>query len=139
MSRRREANRAEAIVRGGGAIIMLVVLLGMVNGAPAFLRGKNPSEAIATLLSTLMLFAGLLGAITIIGLVVWFKVMKGPRNPVTNTGNSQYFYGPSPSPALRCADCGTSITAGIANYCQKRTSIFDGKSICMPCQARYRP
>ncbi len=139
MSRRREANRAEAIIRRSGAIIMLLLLWVMAIAAPGFLRGKSVADAVAALFTALTFFVGLLGVITILGLVVWFKVLKGPRERTTITSSSQR---PSPaSPAasvLTCADCGAPITSGIANYCHNRPSTFGGKSLCMPCQVRYR-
>ncbi len=94
MSRRREANRAEAIVRGIGAIIMLILLWGMVNGAPGFLRGKNPTDAIAGLMSALVLFVGLFIAISVIGLVVWLIILKRPQKPASNAVSNP----PSPRP-----------------------------------------
>ena len=73
MSRRREANRAEAIVRGIGAIIMLLILAAMVYAIPQILKGKSTDEMIRTMLHILMGLAVLAGAVTVIGLIVWFK------------------------------------------------------------------
>jgi hypothetical protein len=76
MSRRKEANRAESIVKGVGAIIMVLVLAVMVDALPQILKGKSTDEVIRTMLHLLMGFALLGGAIVVIGLVVWFKVLK---------------------------------------------------------------
>jgi hypothetical protein len=142
MSRRREANRSEAIVRGIGAIIMVILLWGMVNGTPGML--KNPADAIGIVLSALMLLVILGGATTVLGLIVWVIVLKRPRNQTTRISSSQSYSRPSarlsaaPS-VLTCADCGAPITSGIADYCYKRSRTFGGKSLCMSCQTRYRP
>lgn len=136
MSRRKEANRAEAIVRAIGAIIMLLFLWAMVQGVG---HGNNPGDAIAGLLSTLTFFVLLFGAITVIGLLVWFIVLKGPRRQ-TSTSSSQT--APTPTRTQQsspiCEDCGTSITLGIANYCQSRSHTFQSKLLCMSCQIGYR-
>ena len=139
MSRRKEANRAEAIVKAIGAIIMLLLLFSMVHGTPGWLPGKNPGDPIAGLLTTLKFFVGLFVVITVVGLLVWIIVLKGPRKRASNPGANQFSSRPGPnSSALSCADCGTGITSGIANYCQNRRQIFNGKSLRMPCQTHYR-
>ena len=76
MSRRKEANRAEAIVRGIGAIVLLLILLTMVYALPNILKGKSTDEMLRTMLHVLMGFALLAGAVVAIGLIVWFKVLK---------------------------------------------------------------
>jgi hypothetical protein len=76
MSRRRQANRAEAIVRGVGAIGMLVLLLVMVQVLPQILKGKNPGEMINTMMQMVLGFAFVGGLVGVIGLVVWLKVIK---------------------------------------------------------------
>ena len=79
MSRRREANRAEAIVKGVGAIILLFLLLGVTQGMPQILSGKNPSEMIGTMLHIIMLFALLSGVVVVLGLIVWTVVRSGKK------------------------------------------------------------
>jgi hypothetical protein len=136
MSRRKEANRAEAIVRAIGAIIMLLFLWGMVAGVG---HGKNQGDPIAGLLSTLTFFVLLFGAITVVGLIVWFIVLKRPRR---HTSTLSTRTAPTPTRAqqssVTCADCGTSITPRIVNYCQGHAHMFHSKLLCMPCQNGYR-
>jgi hypothetical protein len=79
MSRRREANRAEAIVKGVGAIILLFLLLGVTQGMPQILSEKNPSEMIGTMLHIIMLFALLSGVVVVLGLIVWAVVRSGKK------------------------------------------------------------
>jgi hypothetical protein len=78
MSRRR-ANRAEAIVKGVGAIILLFLLLGVTQGMPKILNGKNPNEMIGTMFQIIVGFAFLTGLVAVIGLIVWVKVRNGRR------------------------------------------------------------
>jgi hypothetical protein len=78
MSRRR-ANRAEAIVKGLGAIILLFLLLGVTQGMPQILSGKNPSEMIGIMFQIIVGFAFLTGLVAVIGLIVWVKVRNGRR------------------------------------------------------------
>lgn len=80
MSRRKQANRAEAIVRGVGAMVMLLVLLAMVSGLPNVLKGKDTQEMLDTLIRMIAGFAALGIVIGAIGLLVWFWVLKGKRD-----------------------------------------------------------
>ena len=77
MSRRREANRAEAIVKGVGAIILLFLLLGLTQGMPQILSGKNPGEMIGTMLAILVGVVILVGLVAFVGLIVWVRVRNG--------------------------------------------------------------
>jgi protein-S-isoprenylcysteine O-methyltransferase Ste14 len=76
MGRRKDADRAEAIVRGVGAIVLLLLLLGVVQVFPQMLKGKSPNEMISTMMSTVMVFAVLVGFVVVLGLVVWVIVRK---------------------------------------------------------------
>jgi uncharacterized membrane protein YsdA (DUF1294 family) len=76
MSRRKEANRAEAIVKGIGSIVLLLILGMMVFVLPTILKGKNTDQMLRTMLHTIMIFAVLAGAVGVISLIVWFKVLK---------------------------------------------------------------
>jgi small-conductance mechanosensitive channel len=76
MNRRKEANRAEAIVKGVGAIVLLLILLAMVYAVPHLMKGKNTDEMLHSMLDMLLGFALLAGAVVVIGLIVWFKVLK---------------------------------------------------------------
>ncbi len=77
MSRRREANRAEAIVKGIGAIILLLLLFIMVQVLPGILTGKEPQELMNTVIRIIGAFAFLVGLVGVIGLIVCVKVLKG--------------------------------------------------------------
>ncbi len=79
MSRRREANRAEAIVRGVGALFMLLVLVVMIYALPQILEGKSPKEMLETMMHTIVGFVVLGGVISVIGLIVWIKVIRGKK------------------------------------------------------------
>jgi hypothetical protein len=74
MSRRKEANRGEAIVRGIGGLVMVVVLAIMVYAVPQFLKGKDSQDAIKTALNALLGFTALGLTIGVVGLVVWWRV-----------------------------------------------------------------
>ncbi len=74
MGRRKDADRAEAIVRGVGAIVLLLLLLGVVQVFPQMLKGKSPNEMTSTMMSTVMAFAVLVGFVVMLGLVVWVMV-----------------------------------------------------------------
>ena len=74
MSRRREANRAEAIVRGVGAIMLLLLLLGVTQVLPQILKGKDTHEMMSTMMQIIVGFTILCGLVGVIGLVVWVKV-----------------------------------------------------------------
>ncbi len=50
MGNRKQANRAVAIVRAIGAILMLLVLLIIVQIAPRLVQGRDPGQAITALL-----------------------------------------------------------------------------------------
>jgi 1,4-dihydroxy-2-naphthoate octaprenyltransferase len=76
MGRRRQANRAEAIVRGVGAIVMLLLLLIMVQVLPQILKGRDPREMVNTMTQMVLGFAVVGGLVVVIGLVVWLKVIK---------------------------------------------------------------
>jgi len=76
MSRRKEANRAEAIVRGIGAIVLLLILAVMVYALPNILKGQSTDEMLRTMLHSLFGIALLSGAVVVIGLIVWFTVLK---------------------------------------------------------------
>jgi hypothetical protein len=77
MSRRKDANRAEAIVKGIGSIILLLLLVIMTQALPAILKGKNTHEMINTTLTLIAGFAFLTILVGVIALVVWFRVLKG--------------------------------------------------------------
>ena len=79
MSRRKEANRAEAIVRGIGALVLLVVLAIMLKVLPHLLKGKSSQEMMETMMHMIIGFAVLAGVVGILGLVVWLKVLKGKK------------------------------------------------------------
>ena len=79
MSRRKEANRAEAIVKAIGAIVLLLLRGVMVYVLPNILKGKSPNEMLTTMLHLLMGFTLLAIAIGVVGLVVWVKVLKGRK------------------------------------------------------------
>ena len=79
MSRRKEANRAEAIVKGIGGIILLLILGVMVYVLPNILKGKSPNEMLPTMLHVHLGFTLSAIAIGVIGLIVWVKVLKGTK------------------------------------------------------------
>ena len=81
MSRRKEANRAEAIFRGVGGIVLILILAIMVYAMPHILKGKNTDEMFRTMLHMLLGFALLVGAVVVLGLIVWVKVLKGKKKP----------------------------------------------------------
>ncbi len=74
MSRRKEANRAEAIVKGVGALIMVLVLAVMVYALPQILKGKDTGQMMDTMIHMIVGFAVLGLVIGVIGLIVWIKV-----------------------------------------------------------------
>jgi len=63
MKNRREADRAEAIVRGIGAIIMMVVLVVMVRAVPHVTKGKDTGEAMGAMLRMITWFTGFGGLV----------------------------------------------------------------------------
>jgi hypothetical protein len=77
MSRRREANHAEAIVKGIGAIILLLLLFITIQVLPGILKGKEPQEMLNTAMKIIFAFAFLSILVGVIGLIVWLKVLKG--------------------------------------------------------------
>ena len=74
MSRRRDANRAEALVRGVGARFLLLLLGLMTQVLPQVMKGKDPKEMIGTMLQIVAGFAILAGLVVVVGLIVWVKV-----------------------------------------------------------------
>jgi hypothetical protein len=76
LSRRKEANRAEAIVKGVGAIIMVLVLAGVVYALPQILKGKDTGAVMDTMMHMILGFAVFGLVIGVIGLIVWVKVLK---------------------------------------------------------------
>jgi drug/metabolite transporter (DMT)-like permease len=76
MSRRKEANRAEAIVRGVGALVMVLVLAVMIFALPQILKGKDTGQMMDTMIHMVVGFAVFGLVIGVIGLIVWFKVLK---------------------------------------------------------------
>jgi hypothetical protein len=76
VSRRKEANRAEAIVKAVGAIIMVLVLAGMVYALPQILKGKDTGAVMDTMIHIIIGFAVFGLVIGVIGLIVWIKVLK---------------------------------------------------------------
>lgn len=81
MSRRKEANRAEAIIRAVGGFIMVAVLAAMVFAMPHIVKGKNVHEMMQIMFRMLFGYVALLIIIGVIGLVVWFRILKGKRRP----------------------------------------------------------
>ena len=79
MSRRRKANRAEAIVTGVGAIILLLLLGSMTQVLPQILKGKDTHEMMSTMMQIIVGFTILCGLVVVIGLIVWVKVRKGKK------------------------------------------------------------
>jgi len=79
MSRRKEANRAEAIVRGVGAFIMVLLLALLLFALPHILKGKNTQEMMDTMMHIIIGFASLSIITGVIGVVVWLKVLKGKK------------------------------------------------------------
>lgn len=77
MSRRREANRAEANVKGVGAIILLLLLGTMTQVLPQIFKGKDTHEMMSTMMQIITGFAILCGLVVVIGLIVWVKVLNG--------------------------------------------------------------
>jgi H+/Cl- antiporter ClcA len=76
-SRRKEANRAEAIVRGVGGLIMVAVLAAMVFAMPHLVKCKNTHEMMEIMLRMLFWYAVLGIIIGAFGLVVWLRILKG--------------------------------------------------------------
>ena len=74
MSRRKEANRAEAIVRGVGALILLLLIMIMIFALPHILKGKSTQEMMDTMMHMIVGFAVLVVITEVIGLIVWVRV-----------------------------------------------------------------
>jgi uncharacterized membrane protein len=75
MSRKR-ANKAEAIVRGIGAVVMLILLYVATLLLPRILKGQSTDEMIRTMIRFIVAFVALGGVITTVGLIVCFKARK---------------------------------------------------------------
>jgi hypothetical protein len=86
MSRRREANRAEAIVKGVGAIILLLLLFITIQVLPGILKGKEPQEMMDTGMKLIFVFAFLAILVGVIALVVWVKIVKGKKRDNSDRG-----------------------------------------------------
>lgn len=76
MSRRRDANRAEAVVRGVGSIFLLLMLGAFTMGMPQLAKGKSPVEMLDTVLGILALLVVCAVAVTVVGLLVWRAVRR---------------------------------------------------------------
>jgi len=76
MSRRKEANRAEAIFLGVGALILVPVLALTLYALPQILKGKSTREMVDTMMQMIHGFEILGLLIGVIGLIVWFRVLK---------------------------------------------------------------
>ncbi len=76
MSRRKEANRAEVIVRGVGTLILVLVLAVMLFALPHILKGKSTQEMMDTMMHIILGFAVLVVVTGVIGLIVWVKVQE---------------------------------------------------------------
>jgi uncharacterized membrane protein len=75
MSKRR-ANKAEAIVLGTGAMLMLVLLFVGTLVLPRILNGQSTDNMLRTMIMFIRAFVVLGGIITMIKLIVWFRVKK---------------------------------------------------------------
>jgi hypothetical protein len=71
---RRKANKAEAIVRGIGAIFMLMLLFVVTRMLPQILKGQSTDEMMRTMIRFIAALAVFGGVVTTIGLIVWFRV-----------------------------------------------------------------
>jgi hypothetical protein len=133
MSRRRQANRAEAIVRGIGALLMLLVLWGVVSVMPQILEGKDPGQAMNIMIRTIMGFAVLLGVIVVDGLVVWTVVLKGLRKRPQHSLEPTNTATPDQA-AANCEVCGEHVGTRVVDYCRRHSSEFEGRILCYRCQ-----
>lgn len=79
MSRRKEANRAEAIFRGVGALVLVLLLALVLWTLPHILKGKNALEMMGAVVKIIVGFASLTIIVGIIGVMVWLKVLKGKK------------------------------------------------------------
>ena len=58
----------------------MVLILGVViYASPQILKGKSIDEVMSTMLHFVIGFAFFGGAVTVIGLIVWLKVLKGKK------------------------------------------------------------
>jgi hypothetical protein len=76
MGRRKDADRAEAIVKGVGTIFLLLLLLGITQVLPGMLKGQSSGEMINTMLHIVMVFVFLCMLVAGIGLIVWVVVKR---------------------------------------------------------------
>jgi uncharacterized membrane protein len=76
---RSRANKAEAIVRGIGAVVMLILLFVATLLLPRILKGQSTDEMMRTMIRFIAAFVALGAVITMIGLIVWCRVRKGGR------------------------------------------------------------
>jgi hypothetical protein len=75
MSRKR-ANKAEAIVRGIGAMFTVIVLFIATQGLPGMLKGRSTDEMMRTVIGFIAAFAALGIIVGTISLIVWITVKK---------------------------------------------------------------
>jgi len=122
MSRRKEANRAEAIVRAVGALILLVVLLVGSQMLPQMLKGKSAEEMIGTLPKIITGFVILAGLVSVIGLIVWHRVLKGkpkgtqPFEPQTHFGTAEQKSSGPAEADVACPRCGQPMVVRNGSY-----------------------
>lgn len=81
MGRRRDANRAEAIVRLAGAMALLIILFITIQVLPGILKGKRSDEMMPIMFKIIVGFIGLAAVISVLGLVVWWKVRNRKQPP----------------------------------------------------------
>ena len=74
MSRRRDADKVEAIVKGVGGILLILVLAGIVTKMPEILKGKNTQEALGTMFGMIRMFVFLALAVATASVVAWWIV-----------------------------------------------------------------
>ena len=79
MSRRKEANRAEAIFLGIAGLIMLLILAVILYALPQILKGKTTGEMMDTMMHTIHGFEILGLVVGVIGLIVWIKVLRSRK------------------------------------------------------------
>ena len=104
MSRRRDANRAETIVKAVGAVVLLVVLLLVSQVMPGMLKGKNPQEMMDAMVKLIggFVFLATLGSIA--GLVAWRMVRSKGRQTAEPDSPPQPNSSATATPA--CPKCG---------------------------------
>ena len=86
MSRRIEANRVEAIVKGVWAIILLLLLFITIQVLPGIIKGKEPQEMMNTVMKIIFAFAFLAILVGVIALIVWVKIVKGKKRDISDRG-----------------------------------------------------